>query len=180
VAGLHAGIVGVFWMFGDFFLAAFWNGRGIWSVPNLFSTVFYGDDSYQDEFLRTTWAGIALIVVVYGLLGAVWGVYWKERRRSLMSFYGALAGLLTYYFFFNFVWTHVDPSIPLYAPVTQLQVAHILWGIALARSPGYSRRLGSVLPSSVHGFSEPQETVVADTVRSGDSEQHQVKIPQGE
>jgi hypothetical protein len=152
VAGLHAGIVGVFWMFGCFFLAAIWKGGGIWSVPNLFSTTFYGDDAYQDEFSRATWAGIALILVVYGLIGAAWGCFWKERRKPLMSFYGALTGLVTYYFFFDFVWTHADPLIPLYAPVRQLQVAHILWGAALARSPGYSRQIVmAMMPPAITG-----------------------------
>ena len=140
-AGLHAGIVGVFWMFGCFFIAAIWDRHGIWSMPNLFSTLFYGDNVSEGEFLRTTWSGIALIVAIYGLLGAVWGCYWKDGRKSLLSFYGALTGLVTYYLFFDFVWTHLNPLIPLYAPVAQLQVAHILWGAALARSPGYSRRL---------------------------------------
>ena len=140
-AGLEAGMAGVIWMFGCFFVAAFWNGRGIWSVPNLFATVFYGDVAYQDGFYRTTWAGLALIVVLYGLLGAVWGCVWKERRRAGIGFYGAIAGLAAYYFFFDLVWPHANPLISLYAPDRQLQVAHILWGVALGRSPGYAARI---------------------------------------
>src|SRR5580704_1573241 len=58
LAGLQAGVAGVIWMFGVFVVAAFWSGRGVWSVPNLFSTVFYGDFAYQDIFLRSTWAGL--------------------------------------------------------------------------------------------------------------------------
>ena len=143
LAGLQAGVVGVIWMFGCFVAAALWGGSGIWSVPNLFSTVFYGDYAYQNEFLRTTWAGSALIVVVYGLIGVVWGCFWKDRRRPLLSVYGALTGLAVYYFFFNLVWIHADPLIPLYAPVRQLQVAHILWGAALAKSPVYSARIAA-------------------------------------
>lgn len=149
MAGLQAGIVGVVWMFGCFVVAAFWNGRSIWSVPNLFSTVFYGDFAWQDEFLRTTWAGSALIIVIYGLLGAAWGCLWKENRRALMSFYGALTGLAVYFLLFNFVWVRADPLIPLYGPLRQLQVAHILWGAALARSPGYSRRIAAAIMPAV-------------------------------
>ena len=145
LAGLQAGIVGVIWMFVCFVAAALWSDSGIWSVPNLFSTVFYGDYAYQNEFLRTTWAGTALIVVVYGLTGVVWGCFWKGRRRPLLSVYGALTGLALYYFFFHFVWPHADPLIPLYAPVMQLQVANVLWGAALARSPVYSARIAAAL-----------------------------------
>jgi hypothetical protein len=144
LAGLEAGIVGVIWMFGCFLVAALWDGRGIWAVPNLFSTVFYGDYAYQDEFFKTTWAGMALIVVIYGCLGAVWGCFWKERKQ-LLAFLGALTGLAVYYFFFNFFWVRANPLIPVYAPVRQLQVAHILWGAALARSPVYATRIARIV-----------------------------------
>jgi hypothetical protein len=150
LAGLEAGMVGVIWMFGCFVVAAFWIGRGIWSVPNLFSTVFYGDFAYQDEFLRTTWSGIALVTVIYGLIGAAWGCFWKEDRKPLLAFFGAVTGMAVYYLFFDLIWQHANPLIPLYAPVRELQVAHILWGAALARSPGYARQIAAAsLPSAV-------------------------------
>lgn len=143
MAGLQAGVTGVFWMFGCFVLAAFWGGHSIWSVPNLYSTVFYGEDAFQDEFLRTSWAGLALIVVLYGLLGAIWGCWWKDERKPLLTFFGALTGLVTYYLFFGLIWPHLDASLSIDVPVRQVQVAHILWGAALAQSPGYSVRIFS-------------------------------------
>ena len=143
LAGLQAGIVGAIWMFGCFVVAAFWSGGSVWSVPNLFSTTFYGDFAYQDEILRTTWAGMALIIVIYGLLGALWGCFWKAERKPLLTFFGAITGLAIYYLFFNFVWQYASPLIPLYAPVREMQVAHILWGAALAKSPGYAMRIAA-------------------------------------
>ena len=113
-AGLEAGITGVLWMFGCFFVAAYWNSSGLWSVPNLFATVFYGDYAYEGDFRRSTWAGIALIVVIYGLLGLLWGCFWKENRKPMLSFYGAMAGLVGYYVFFSLIWTHLNPLIPLF------------------------------------------------------------------
>lgn len=154
LAGLHAGIVGVIWMFACFAVAALLEGGGIWSIPNLFSTTFYGDFAYQPVFLRSTWAGLALIIVLYGLMGAIWGCVWKEHRKALLSFYGALTGLAVYYLFFNVVWVHLSPLIPLYAPVRQLQVAHILWGAALARSPGYSKRISAAMTPSVSAVTQ--------------------------
>jgi hypothetical protein len=53
-AGLEAGITGVLWMFGCFFVASYWNSSGLWSVPNLFATVFYGDYAYEGDFRRST------------------------------------------------------------------------------------------------------------------------------
>jgi hypothetical protein len=145
LAGLQAGVVGVIWMLVCFVVAAFWNDGGIWSIPNLFSTFFYGENAWEGGFLRTTWAGLALIVVLYGFLGVVWGCLWSARRKLLLSVYGSLTGLAVYYFFFSYVWVHADPLIPLYAPVRELQVAHILWGAALARSPRYAARIAQAI-----------------------------------
>ncbi len=145
LAGLQAGVAGVFWMFGCFAVAAFLGGDGMWSVPNAFATAFYGDYAYQSEFRQTTWAGIALILVVYGLLGAIWGWWWKDERKPLLRLFGAITGLVTYYVFFGYIWPRADPLIPYYAPVRQMQVAHILWGAALAASPAYSKRISQVI-----------------------------------
>lgn len=151
LAGLEAGMTGVIWMFACFFVAAYWDSSGLWSVPNLFATAFYGDYAYQGDFRRSTWAGVALIVVIYGLLGLLWGCFWKENRKPLLSFYGALTGLAVYFIFFHFIWTRVNPLLPLYAPVRQLEIAHILWGAALARSPGFARRIANaMLPPPVY------------------------------
>ncbi len=159
-AGLQAGVVGVVWMFLCFFAGAVWSGGGIWSVPNLFATAFYGEYAYQNEFFRTTWAGIALIVVIYGLIGAVWGCIWRGQRRPLLTFLGVITGIVVYYLSFNFVWPRVDPLIPLYAPLGQMQLAHILWGAALSKSPIYSNRITAAL-------APPPVPVFHQTWRSG-------------
>lgn len=152
LAGLEAGILGVIWMFVCFFIAALWGGSGLWSIPNLFSTIFYGDYVYQDAFFHTTWAGLALIVVIYTVLGIVWGLVWGERRRSLLAFSGALTGLLVYFLFFDFIWVHLGPAIVLYAPTRQLQVAHILWGAVLAKSPAFAARISAAtMPAPAPG-----------------------------
>jgi hypothetical protein len=170
LGGLQAGIAGVIRMFACFVVAALWNGRGLWSVPNLFSTVLYGEDAYQGQFRRSTWAGLALIVVLYGVAGVVWGCVWK-RRKPLLPLYGALTGLATYYLFFSYVWIHVDAMIPLYAPITQLQVAHILWGMALAASPDYAARIKMaitptvVAPPNAEASQEAAESISGELIR---------------
>ncbi len=140
LAGLQAGIVGVFWMFGCFIVAAYWNGQSIWSIPNLFSTAFYGGNAWESEFARTTWSGLALILALYGLLGAFWGCLDRQSRPFIRAL-GALAGVATYYLFFGFIWVHLAPPLALYAPTRELLVAHVIWGAALAGAPRYSRRI---------------------------------------
>ncbi len=151
LAGLQAGIIGVFQMLACFIVSAFWTGDGIWTVPNLFSTVFYGEYGNADAFLHSTWAGIALMVVIYGLLGAIWGWWWKDERKPLLSLFGALTGLVTYFLFFDLIWPYADSLISISAPVRQLQVAHILWGAALAASPRYARQIMAAI-ADLHVF----------------------------
>ncbi|HVV44871.1 MAG TPA: hypothetical protein VHC72_06685 [Bryobacteraceae bacterium] len=144
-AGLQAGIVGVLWMFLCFFAGAIWTGSGIWSVPNLFSTLFHGEYAYQNEFFRSTWAGIAFIIVIYGGIGALWGLIWRGRRPPLFSFAGAIMGMVIYYLFWGFIWPHADPMIADYAPLREVQLGHILWGLALAKSPAFAGRIAAAL-----------------------------------
>ena len=162
-AGLQAGIVGVFWMLLCFFAGALLTGSGIWSVPNLFATVFHGEYAYQNEFFRSTWAGIALLVVIYGTIGALWGMIWRMRRPPLFSFAGALMGVVTYYLFWDFIWPHANPLIADYAPLREVQLAHILWGLALAKSPAFAARIVGVL-SPVPGYQPPPDSGRTETV----------------
>ncbi len=162
-AGLQAGIVGVLWMFLCFFASAILTGSGIWSVPNLFATPFHGEYAYQNEFFRSTWAGIALLVVIYGSLGALWGMLWRMRRPPLFSFAGAIMGVVIYYLFWDFIWPHANPLIADYAPLREMQLAHILWGLALAKSPAYAARIASAL-APVAAHQPPPDSRGANTV----------------
>ncbi len=144
LAGLEAGIFGTVLMTGWLMLASVLNHRSMWSVPNLFASTFYGANVYRDQLLKGTWSGLALMLVIYGGGGVVWGVVSGERRRPLAAVYGAIAGMLVYYAFFDLIWKHVNPLLVLYGPDRQLEVGHVLWGMALARSPRYARRIAAV------------------------------------
>jgi len=141
LAGLQAGVLGALLLFACVMVGSLWDGRSIWVVPNLFATTFFGSEVYRNQLLRTSWTGIALIVAIYGGLGALWGCIWRDRRIAWLGLYGAVAGLCVYFLFFSLLWRHVNPLVTLYAPERQLQLGHILWGIVLARSPLYARRI---------------------------------------
>jgi hypothetical protein len=80
------------------------------------------------------------MMAICGLGGLVWGLIWRDRLR-LRTFFGAVTGLLVYFLFYGVIWKRFNPLIPLYAPELQLEIGYILWGLALARSPLYSRRI---------------------------------------
>ena len=145
LAGLHAGTLGALLMIAWLMLCSVSAGYTVWIVPNLFATAIYGPAVYQNHFLRASWPGIALILAIYGGGGIVWGTFCgaflkSGHRPRFFALTGAIVGLIVYYCF-NLVWRYAAPLIPLYAPVRPLQVGHILWGMALARSPLYSRRI---------------------------------------
>lgn len=164
LAGLQAGVLGALALFFCLMVGSVWHGRSIWVVPNLFATTFFGGGVYRNHLMRTSWTGIALIVAVYGVLGTLWGLIWRDRRMPLLPLYGAVAGLLVYFFFFGFFLRHVNPLIALYAPDRQLQLGHLLWGMVLARSPLYARRIAHSTSPSTAGASEAD----AHEVRSGE------------
>lgn len=145
LAGLQAGVIGALALVACVMAGSVFEGRSIWVVPNLFATTFYGSEVYRNRLLHTSWTGVALIVGIYGVLGAIWGCIWRDDRKRWLRLYGVLAGLGVYFVFFDYFWRHINPLITLYAPDRQLQLGHVLWGLVLARSPLYARRIAAAL-----------------------------------
>lgn len=142
LAGLEAGILGALLMLACLALGSVLNGRKVWVVPNLFGTLFFGRTVYQNDYAGfATWSGVAVLVAIYGGLGILWGLAWRENRRPGFMPFGAIVGLAVYYLFFHVIWLHFAPAITLYAPDRQFELGHILWGLALSRSPGFARRI---------------------------------------
>jgi hypothetical protein len=164
LAGLQAGVLGALVIFACLMVGSLWDGRSIWVVPNLLATTFFGPEVYRNQLLRTSWTGIALIVAVYGVLGSLWGFIWRDKRKPWLGLYGAIAGLAVYFAFFSIL-RHVNPFITLYAPERQLQFGNILWGIILARSPLYARRIAdSAAPPPVHAVAEEEEVKSGEVI----------------
>jgi hypothetical protein len=141
LAGIHAGVLGALAMVGCLMLGSFWDHRSIWIVPNLFATTFFGSDAYRNRLELTSWTGLALIVAVYGALGMVWGLILGDKRPPWLALYGIITGLAVYIVLYDFVWKHINPILTLYAPDRPLELGHALWGLILARTPGYSRKI---------------------------------------
>ncbi len=149
LAGIHAGVLGALAMLACLMIGSVWDHRSIWSVPNLFATTFFGGDAYRNQLVRTSWSGLALVVALYGFLGMIWGAICGDDRKRAIALYGAIAGLLVYVLFYDFLWKHANPLVTLYAPDRQLEVGHLLWGLVLARSPKYSRRIAESMGAAM-------------------------------
>jgi hypothetical protein len=98
------------------------------------------------------------LVAIYGVLGVIWGVFWRENRKPGLTIFGAIAGLAVYFLLFNLVWRRWAPMVTLYAPDRQLELGHILWGMSLGRSPVFARRIADQT-------AEPEVAEVDEVIR---------------
>ena len=74
LAGLQAGMIGICWMLAWLGLSAMGQRRSFWTAENLMASVFHGDAAIRRGFGTTTLSGIALYLLIYSLLGAVFAL----------------------------------------------------------------------------------------------------------
>jgi hypothetical protein len=160
LAGLEAGVLGSLVFCGWLMVGSVWLRHSIWAGPNLFAVVVRGPEAYTNAFQPATATGFAFILLLYGSLGVLWGILWRDRQSSFLRLIGALTGLAVYFLFFHGIWPRISPMLVLYAPLRQLQIAHILWGIVLAGSPRFSRKIalatGELAPSAASPAYSPE------------------------
>jgi hypothetical protein len=138
LAGLEAGIIAALVLLGWLALASAWYRRSIWTAANIMATTFYGDAALGRDFTSRTVAGIALYLVLYGIIGALFGLTLASRDASLrITLIGVLVGLGWYYLSFAILWQNINPLIPLYTHPGPMMAGHALYGGLLGRFPRY-------------------------------------------
>jgi hypothetical protein len=145
LAGLQTGITGAIAILIWFAIASKLTHRTSSWVPNLVAAAFYGDASVNTKAAGYTIVGIAMIVFAYGAMGMLFGLVVKERRASLrLLCYSVVAALAIHYLMLRVFWKGANPVAHLYAPDTQILIAHIVFGFVLVRYPrvlGYVSRV---------------------------------------
>ena len=138
VAGLQAGVIAALVLLGWLALASAWYRRSIWTAANIMATTFYGEAALGREFTSRTVAGIALYLVLYGTIGALFGLTLASRDANLRTtLIGVLVGLGWYYLSFAILWQNINPLIPLYTHRGPMIAGHALYGGLLGRFPRY-------------------------------------------
>lgn len=142
LAGLQAGIVGALILIGWLALSSAWYRRSVWMVPNLLSSTFYGEPAFRSGFRLTTFAGLALLLFIYGILGALFGLVIRDNHsRAGVILLGFLFGTGWYFISFGLLWKHWNPLVMLYSPDRAMLVGHVLYGGVLGRLPVYLRAM---------------------------------------
>src|ERR1051326_458936 len=79
LAGLQAGMLGACWMLAWLGISAKWQLRSFWTAENLMASVFYGDRAIRSGFAERTLSGLALYLLLYSSLGALFAVLVTDR-----------------------------------------------------------------------------------------------------
>ena len=143
VAGIQAGVVGALILLGYLALDSKWHSRSIWTISNLLASTFYGESAYRPGFGARTSAGIALLLFLYGVLGALFGLVVRDhstRMRVMLA--GVIFGTGWFFLSFDILWKHINPLIKMYSPDRAMLVGHVLYGGVLGgRFPAYLKSI---------------------------------------
>jgi hypothetical protein len=143
LAGIQAGVGGALFLLGYVAVDSAWHRRSIWLVPNLLASTFYGESAYQPRFGVHTSAGLALFLVLYGLLGGLFGLVVRDQGSRLrVIVLGVIFGTGWFFLSFDVLWKLVNPMVRMYSPDRAMLVGHVFYGGLLGRRfPAYLRSM---------------------------------------
>jgi hypothetical protein len=138
LAGLQAGMMGVWWMLAWMGASAVWQRHSFWTPENLMASVFYGNAAIRRGFGASTVSGLALYVLLYSLLGAGFAMAVGGRLPRPRLALASIAFALCWYFAaFHLAAKTVWPLVVLLDTERTTFLGHALYGALLARFPVY-------------------------------------------
>jgi hypothetical protein len=139
--GLEAGMLGALWMLAWMGLSASWQRRSFWMPENLMATAFDGDGPIHTGFVSITISGLALYLLIYSLLGALFAFAVRGRMPRRRVLLWSLAFALAWYCVsFHGIWNSAIPLLARLHPERATVLGHMLYGTVLARYPVYLAR----------------------------------------
>ena len=119
-------------------ISATWQRRSFWTAENLMASAFYGDNAIRSGFAFSTLSGLALYLLIYSILGALFAAVVGSRlshlRTMLLSIIFAAAW---YYLSFRVLYRSVLPLVSLLHSERPTLIGHLLYGTILGRYPAY-------------------------------------------
>ncbi|MDE3165908.1 MAG: hypothetical protein KGN36_08890 [Acidobacteriota bacterium] len=150
LAGLQAGMVAAFWMLVWLGISAMWMHRSFFNPMNIMATVFFKGDGIHRGFASTTPSGIALYLLNYSVLGAVFALAAKRRLTGLGTvLVSVLVSLGWYWVWFRLLALEYMPLVWLLHAERATQFGHVIYGALLARFGDYLPRVKEpVIPAT--------------------------------
>jgi hypothetical protein len=150
LAGLEGGTVGVLWMLTWLGVSSVWQQRSFWSPENLMATAFDRNSTLAPAFTWATCAGLALYILIYGVLGAAFSSVLRDRvPRTRVMLTAVIFAIAWYYFSFRWTFRLTLPLVALLHVEHTTLVGHLLYGTMLGRYPVYVNRLMNTAPPAV-------------------------------
>lgn len=138
LAGFQAGIVGVLAMLAWLGLAAKWYNHSLWTAPNLMASNFYGEAALGQHLSAATFSGLAVYIVVYSLLGALFGLAMHRRAgRGRTMLIAVLCAVAWYLLWWGWLWKSANVLIAMYTHDRPMVVGHVIYGAMMGRFPAY-------------------------------------------
>jgi len=143
MAGVESGVLGGVFMLGWLALLSVFQGRSIWSIPNLMASTFYGEAALRRGFRWTTLSGVALHVIMTAAVGLLFALAVSGiASRGRVMLLGLAAGMAFYFLSQEIFWKHVNPIVSLYSGGSGMFLAHVGLGMFLGSFPRYLHALG--------------------------------------
>jgi hypothetical protein len=141
LAGLEAGMMAALCLLAWMGATAVGAHRSFWTSENLMASVFYGGAAIRGGLAASTFSGIALYLLLYSLLGALFAAAIRNRLARLrLTLAGVLFGLCWYSLSFGLIWRSVAPLVTLLHIESTTIWGHAIYGALLARYPVYAAR----------------------------------------
>ena len=138
LAGLQAGMAATFWMLAWLGVSAIWQRRSFWSAVNLMASVLAGNGAIRNGFAPTTLGGIALYLLIYSLLGAVFALMVRDRfTRFGKLLLGIFYAVGWYYLWFRELGQTLMPLVWLLHAERATVFGHVIFGALLPRFPSF-------------------------------------------
>jgi hypothetical protein len=146
-AGLQAGMAGALWMLAWLGFHAAWQRLSFWTSPNLFATSFYGGAALRPGFSGRTLAGMALYLLLYSSLGALFAFAVRNRLTRLRIALLAIAFAIGWYWLsFRVLWKSAMPLVAMLHQTRSNIAGHLIYGALLGRYPIYLPRAAEAAP----------------------------------
>jgi hypothetical protein len=164
LAGLQAGMVGVCSMLAWLGVSSAWQRRSFWTAENLMASAFYGERAIRSGFAAGTVSGLALYLLLYSILGALFALTLAERLSRLRVLLCAvLFGLGWYFVSFRLLWKSAMPLVALLHAERATLLGHLVYGTFLGRYPEYLPKAKVPEPEPVQIQEAPAEAPLVES-----------------
>ena len=141
LAGLQAGTVGVLNMLLWLGVCSVWRHESFWTGPNLLADAFYPPGAFHTGLGWSTSFGVALYVLLYGMLGTLFALATGSPLTRLRLALVAMGfGLGWYWITYRWLWRAAMPLAALLHGGRAAILGHLLYGALLGRFPRYLPR----------------------------------------